>query len=62
MNNYTEMIFRVQMEQLVTERLGMVAENENRARRQESPAYVEKDFQNVNQLFADLEVRIREAG
>jgi len=59
---YEELLMRSQLEQLVTERCGMMAENQQREFVGSSMAYTEEAFQRLSQQLADLEGRIRNAG
>ena len=62
MNNWQEMIFRVQIEALVTERCAMLAANEERDKKNQTIAYTEEAFQALVNQFANIEERIRHAG
>ena len=54
MDNWHYLNIRLQMECLITEREGMIAENKQREHRGESLAYVEDSFQITNRRFTEL--------
>ncbi len=54
MDEWHVLNIELQIEQLITEREGMVAENQQRVHRGESLAYGEADFQNLNSQFTKL--------
>jgi hypothetical protein len=62
MTNFEELIVRTKIEQIVTEREGMIALNKWREMRGESLAYNELAFQEVCQSFAEVEELIRNFG
>jgi hypothetical protein len=60
--NYDEMMVRVQLETIITEREGMVAENLSRVHGGLSIAYPESAFQPLLAELNRLQTRIAESG
>lgn len=58
MNTFQELFFRVKLEQLITEREGMLALNQCRERRGETQAYGEEHFIGLQEQFVKLEEQI----
>lgn len=59
MDTFSELLFRTQIEALVTEREAMKAENERRRANNMAQAYTEEAFQTLVGQFAAIEERIR---
>lgn len=59
MDSWHEVLFKTQLERLVTEREAMKVANEERYIKGQTQAYDENAFQLLVQQFADLEARIR---
>ena len=62
MNNWKELDIRIQMETLITEREGMLAENAWRKQTGGSVAYVMDNFQMLNNQFTKLLEELRRGG
>jgi hypothetical protein len=62
MTNWQELLFRTQIEGLISEREMMKVANKERERKGESPAYREDAFDRLIQFFSNIEESIRNAG
>jgi hypothetical protein len=62
MTNFQELLFRTQIEELISEREGMKVANKEREIRGEAPAYGEEAFCKLMQCFANIGESIRNAG
>ena len=59
MNYYQQLVFKIELERLVTEREGMIAENKIRESRDETLAYNEAAFQDLCSGFNHLSEAVR---
>jgi len=62
MNNFQELCFRSQIEQVITEREALKAANQWREHRGEVQSYSEEAFMELCQRLANIEEAIRNAG
>ena len=62
MTNWQELLFRTQLEGLISEREMMKVANKERERKGEFPAYGEEAFERLIQFFSNIEEGIRNAG